>query len=483
MPNGIFTLKQQVLAIREGGWPGQKPLAVDYLVVAGGGGAYVGGGGGGGLLQGNIPVSVGSAITVTVGAGGANNTSPGGNSVFGVITALGGGASAASSFSGGSGAGGNHATTLTGGQGTFGQGNAGGNNTSGTTHGAGGGGAGTPGLNSNASGGGNGGAGIASDISGTRRTYSGGGGGSGSGTQGLGGAGGGGTAYSDATGGPNSGTANTGGGCGGTYAVAGGAGGSGIVILSYPDIYAAAASTTGSPTVSTSGSGSIIFDGSGDWLTFSSNAAFGYGTGDFTIEFWLNPTTVSVVQTVVSNLTSASSVNPHFYLNNSVLTYYTNNADRIVGSTLSAGQWYHIALSRSGTSTRLFVNGTQSGSTYSDSNNYGTSAPLGVGTYFSGGSPFTTATLNGYLSNLRILKGTALYTSNFPAPTAPLTAISNTQILLNTVSGAQFTDSSTNAFVPSLAGNTSWNQLSPFATGLGYKNRVYTWTSSGSITF
>jgi hypothetical protein len=54
---------------------------------------------------------------------------------------------------------------------------------------------------------------------------------------------------------------------------------------------------------------------------------------------------------------------------------------------------------------------------------------------------------------------------------------------LNTVSGASVADTCGNATANLLAGQVAWNQLSPFATGLGFKNRVYTWTSSGSITF
>jgi hypothetical protein len=87
------------------------------------------------------------------------------------------------------------------------------------------------------------------------------------------------------------------------------------------------------------------------------------------------------------------------------------------------------------------------------------------------------------MSNLRVLKGTGLYTSNFTPSTKPLTAITNTSLLLNTVSGAYLADGSTNANAASVAGTVSWNQASPFATGLGYKNRVYTWTASGTVTF
>jgi hypothetical protein len=66
----------------------------------------------------------------------------------------------------------------------------------------------------------------------------------------------------------------------------------------------------------------------------------------------------------------------------------------------------------------MFINGTQSGSTYTDSNNYGTTAPLGIGTYWASGSPATVSTLNGYIDDLRITKGYARYTSNFTPPTS-----------------------------------------------------------------
>ena len=162
----------------------------------------------------------------------------------------------------------------------------------------------------------------------------------------------------------------------------------------------------------------MYFDGTTDALFEPSNLSYGYGTGDFTIEVWLylNATTT---QTIVSNLTASSgaSVAPHiYYANASGIRYYVNSADRITGSALSTGTWYHIAVSRSGSSTKMFINGTQTGSTYTDTNNYGTSNPLGVGDYavpLTGGS-----TLNGYINDLRITKGVARYTSTFTPPTS-----------------------------------------------------------------
>jgi len=178
--------------------------------------------------------------------------------------------------------------------------------------------------------------------------------------------------------------------------------------------------TAGNAQISTTqskfGGSSIYLDGTGDYVVEPINLNYGYGTGDFTIEFWLYLNATST-QTIVSNLSSASSTNPHLYINTTI-RYYTAGADRITGASLSTGVWYHIALCRASGSTRLFVDGTQSGSTYSDTNDYGSSAPFGVGTYWSLGSPVTTSTLSGYIDDLRITKGIARYTANFTPPTA-----------------------------------------------------------------
>jgi len=255
MANGLFNLKQQLQGLIRGAWSGttssNAPKYLEYLVVAGGGAGGTnqdsGGGGAGGLLQGLLPITLGTSYTVTVGAGGT--TSNGSNSVLGNITALGGGYGGllnGNGNSGGSGGGGGgSSSSTTGGQGTAGQGNAGGSGAA-TFPSGGGGGAGTVGLNANNSSkySGNGGAGIASSISGTLTTYAGGGGGGGyaGGTNvgyNSGGVGGGGNGYMGSSTGGTSGGANTGGGGGGngdSYGSVAGSGGSGIVIVRYAGI-------------------------------------------------------------------------------------------------------------------------------------------------------------------------------------------------------------------------------------------------------
>ena len=232
---------------------------VDYLVVAGGGGggAWVGGGGGGGgMLSGSTSVSPGP-ITVTVGAGGkgalnpggytqlpgTNSAANGGNSVFGSITAIGGGHggswSAEAATTGGSGGGSGYCCSFA--AGISGQGNSGYSGASGIGYGGynegGGGGAGEAAVI-----GGNGGAGLGSFISGSLVYYA-GGGGAGSHNPGYtpssGGIGGGHGGYVATTSEVPAATANLGGGGGGNGRSGGeqswgGYGGSGIVIVRYP---------------------------------------------------------------------------------------------------------------------------------------------------------------------------------------------------------------------------------------------------------
>jgi len=224
-------------------------LSIDYLVVAGGGGggASVGGGGGaGGVVIGSTTVSgTEFTIAVTVGLGGSGglnqstSATQGINSIFGSITAIGGGAGGGGYFnngvSGGGSGGGAGYGGGSGGLGTTSQGNNGGNGYGGPGNAAAGSGGGagdaglTPSNNYTPVRGGNG---ISSSISGTSVYYGGGGAGSADTGTGTGGLGGGGNSSTNANG--SNGAANTGGGGGGGGGSSnGGNGGSGIVIIKY----------------------------------------------------------------------------------------------------------------------------------------------------------------------------------------------------------------------------------------------------------
>jgi hypothetical protein len=230
---------------------------LEYLVIAGGGSggrvdAGAGGGGGGaggyrtnvtGALSGGsvtaelaLPIVLGTAYPIIVGAGGASVTvdygagNRGNRSVLASITSEGGGAGGNTvgyNTFGGSGGGIFGAAPV---GSIVAQGSNGGNGTAGQQGAGGGGGAGAVGVTATSSAGQNGGAGLASSITGSSVTRAGGGGGSGTGGAGTGGAGGGGNGTTSGAGG--NGTLNTGGGGGGTLGTNTGIGGSGVVIFS-----------------------------------------------------------------------------------------------------------------------------------------------------------------------------------------------------------------------------------------------------------
>ena len=489
MAQGLFNLTQVNQAVRQGAWTtGIKPTAVDYLVVAGGGGGGLAGGGAGGFLTGQTPVVSGSSITVTIGAGGSGAS--GSNSVFGSIAATGGGGAGGNpgnGSAGGSGGGTYFGNNNVPGQGTFLQGNVGSKGNSSGGSGGGGGGAGSPATDAiSINTGGIGGSGVASALSGTVTAYAGGAGGYGSSYGGTGGTGGGGNGPT-AGGSGTAGTANTGGGGGGSTGGGGLSGGSGIVVISYPDTFAAPTSTTGSPTVSTSGSGSVVFSGTSQYLSTPSNSGFNFGTGDFTIECWFNSSNVGISQKGFIQTSATAGGLEAGYTTGVSINFSgsgTNTIGANVGSAsyfsssnaVTTGTWYHVAITRQSGTVNVWLNGVSVASGSGNTSNLS-------GTYCVVGGYYNTSYLyNGYLSNVRIIKGTALYTTSFTPSTVPLTAISGTSLLMNTVSGAQFADGSSNALALTSTGSPTWNALSPF-TSTGYKNRVYTWTSSGSITF
>ena len=180
--------------------------------------------------------------------------------------------------------------------------------------------------------------------------------------------------------------------------------------------------TVGNVQISTAqskfGGSSIAFDGTGDYLVSNSDASnYAFGSGDFTIEMWLYLSTTAGTQIVYdARPTSTQGAYVVLYVLSGTVGLYVNTADRIVGSSLSATTWYHIALARSGTSTRLFVDGVQVGSTYTDTNSYLNPSQrpiIGAQAFTAGLTP-----LNGYIDDLRITKGVARYTANFTPPAA-----------------------------------------------------------------
>ena len=170
--------------------------------------------------------------------------------------------------------------------------------------------------------------------------------------------------------------------------------------------------------------GSVQFDGSGDYLQLSSSNDFNFGSGSFTIEAWVYPKTLSAdLLIITSNSTGGfffGRRNTGAYIGYGRLDTAWDNSS---GNDLIINQWNHVAVCRdSNSNIRVFLNGIQSGSTQTLSTSYNLNTSTIGGTtsdYF----------LNGHISNLRILKGTALYTENFTPPTRELTVTPETVLL------------------------------------------------------
>jgi hypothetical protein len=186
--------------------------------------------------------------------------------------------------------------------------------------------------------------------------------------------------------------------------------------------------------------GSGYFDGSGDYLVASSTSGQ-LGSGDFTIECWSYLISkVSLYPVIWGNYTSFGAGSlaifaGHDAANTSKYNIAINGTFPAIQSTASIiyNQWTHIALVRSGSTITLYVNGVANGTATSSATLNGTSGTTYIGT---AGDAISNGYLNGYLTDSRVLVGTALYTSAFTPPTAPLTAITNTKLLLNYTNAA-----------------------------------------------
>ena len=183
------------------------------------------------------------------------------------------------------------------------------------------------------------------------------------------------------------------------------------------------------------GSNAMAFDGSGDYLETPFDDVYAFGTGDFTVEGWINISTLptGLYHAPLVSFGGANSSN----LSSWIFSYYANSGSgqlifyRYDGTTETsltrswtpnANQWYHIAVSRSGTDLRLFVDGVQLGATFTSSLDYSAVGTQGllVGHIRTGASGSTYSYLDGYADDVRVTKGVARYTSNFTPPTDAL---------------------------------------------------------------
>jgi hypothetical protein len=242
----------------------------------------------------------------------------------------------------------------------------------------------------------------------------------------------------------------------------------------------------GSVTVNTTtkkyGTGSMAFSGSNYLKNSGLGYVTAYGTADFTFEFWFNWSNSISSANLIFDCRPDGGTGNHFcvYITSaSILRFFSNGATAIEGSgTISTNTWYHLAICRNNGITKMFLNGTQTGSSYSDSNNY-----TGVinGPRIGGSSAISADSFVGYIDDFRITKGYARYTANFTPPTYEDPIITGNPVDYNfaqvallvngngTNGSTTFTDSSINKTAINVTNSITCNtSIKKFGTGSMY---------------
>jgi hypothetical protein len=214
-----------------------------------------------------------------------------------------------------------------------------------------------------------------------------------------------------------------------------------------------------------------FFDGTGDYLTVASSADFNIFGGDMTVECWFYSTAASLgtrsehLFAFVQDATNRESL----YFNGTTLTFWTSSGagsgPRITYANTPQNQWIHVAVTKSGSLFTMYINGVSVGT--STTTQYSTSnQSLQIGTYNSAGTAADNFT--GYISNVRVVKGTPVYTTNFIPSTTPLTPVTNTVLL--TCQSNRFIDTNTQVAAKTVtpSGDTSVQTFSPFNPTAAY---------------
>jgi len=177
-------------------------------------------------------------------------------------------------------------------------------------------------------------------------------------------------------------------------------------------------------------SGSVFFQPNYDVLQLASTTDFDFGTGDFTLETYYRAErynhTPYIFEFRASGGNEAGAIVCYVQSSGEAVFWY-NGSNRVISNgTITLRKWTHIAFVRHSGTTKMYIDGVAQSQTYSDSNDYGDGGkPLMIGRRRTQSSQ----SWDGELSNVRIVKGTAVYTSNFTPSTTPLTNVSGTVLL------------------------------------------------------
>ena len=162
------------------------------------------------------------------------------------------------------------------------------------------------------------------------------------------------------------------------------------------------ATLTNGPTYS---GGNLVFDGTNDYMTSPASTLFNFATGDFTVEMWVYPTSVKTFSLLDFRINETNPNGNAFVIGTSASNLWVvyQNGNQITGPTVVANQWTQVVVNRVGTAVKMFLNGTQIGSTWTTSNSF-TDGAFVLGTDY----PLNARFFQGNLSSVKIYKGKGL---------------------------------------------------------------------------
>ena len=234
--------------------------------------------------------------------------------------------------------------------------------------------------------------------------------------------------------------------------------GNGLPMVSLPAVTAFGPFLT-SEIYSAATNGGSLYNGvdvDANYVSAADSADWNLGSGNYTVECWAYATAQGSFNKLVGQWAYNGTNSANSWILETVGTdmeaYAIIGGSAVLiaqGAAFTINQWHHVALVRNGNNHNIYIDGV-AGSTTSNSGTYvnGTGA-LEVG----GFSQLGGGTWDGYITDVRVVKGTAVYTSNFTPPTAPLTAITNTKLLLN-MADSQAIDSAAHSII-TLSGNAN----------------------------
>ena len=151
--------------------------------------------------------------------------------------------------------------------------------------------------------------------------------------------------------------------------------------------------------------GSLVFDGTNDYMVSPTSTLFNFGTGDFTIEMWVYPTSVKTFSLLDFRINETNPNGNAFVIGTSASNLWVvyQNGNQITGPTVVANQWTQVVVNRVGTAVKMFLNGAQIGSTWTTSNSF-TDGAFVLGTDY----PLNARFFQGNLSSVKIYKGKGL---------------------------------------------------------------------------